>query len=451
LTEPEVGLQNGTNAAECSGEWQADGTEGDPARPSATPRGDHVSSPAAEPESRPGRVRSWHLLPAVLATTLAATVLTAGALAWVGAGDGPRRVQAAAAEPVPDPTLAATPASGATGAAPWDAPLTLALVEGTFRDVAVLDPDGNAFPGGLTDTATWRSSASWLVPAATYRVTAVVLDGAGGSRPMTLAVKTSPATRVLHATLTPGDDDVVGVGMPAIVYLDQPVEGAADRALVEQRLTVTTVPAVAGAWRWMSPTELHYRGPSYWTPGTRITIRADLHRLRLSDGTWGSAVRTASYRVGDAVISTVDVTAHTMTVRRNGTVLRTLKVSTGRDEFPTRGGAHLVLEKVRVQVMDSATVGIPRTSPNGYYEKVPFSVRISYSGEFVHSAGWSLRDQGVRNVSHGCINVSPADAEWFYRLARRGDVVDVIHAASPPLRDDPGTADWNMPFAAWAN
>ncbi|MCW2726432.1 MAG: ErfK/YbiS/YcfS/YnhG family protein [Frankiales bacterium] len=410
-----------------------------------------MSSPAAEPEFRPAQTRSRHLLPAVVGAVLAATVLTAGTVAWFIGADAPQRAQAAAAEPVPDPTLAATPATGATGAAPWEAPLTLVLVEGTFKDVAVLDPDGNAFSGGLADPTTWRSTADALIPAATYQVTAAVRDTVGRTRPMTLAVRTTPAARVLHATLTPGDDDVVGVGMPGIVYLDQPVVTAADRALVEQRLTVTTVPAVAGAWRWMSATELHYRGPSYWKPGTTITIGADLHRLRLSDGTWGSGVRTSSYRVGDAVISTVDVTGHSMTVRRNGTALRTMKVSTGRDAFPTRGGAHLVLEKVRVQVMDSATVGIPRTSPNGYFEQVPFSVRISYSGEFVHSAGWSVQDQGVRNVSHGCVNVSPADAEWFFQLARRGDVVNVINAASPPLRDDPGTSDWNIPFASWAN
>jgi len=101
--------------------------------------------------------------------------------------------------------------------------------------------------------------------------------------------------------------------------------------------------------------------------------------------------------------------------------------------------------------MDSATVGIPRNSPDGYFEQVPFSVRISYGGAFVHSANWSVRDQGVRNVSHGCVNMSPADAEWFYGLAKRGDVVDVIHSTAKPDLWDPGTSDWNIRFADWAN
>jgi lipoprotein-anchoring transpeptidase ErfK/SrfK len=155
--------------------------------------------------------------------------------------------------------------------------------------------------------------------------------------------------------------------------------------------------------------------------------------------------------VGSRVISVVDVAAKRMTVTVDGKLVRTLKVSTGRDKYPTRGGVHLVLEKVKVEIMDSATVGIPRNAPDGYYEKVPNSVRISYGGAFVHSASWSVRDQGVRNVSHGCVNISPSDAAWFFDLVKRGDVVDIIHAKAPPLLSDPGMSDWSIPFSKWAN
>ena len=99
----------------------------------------------------------------------------------------------------------------------------------------------------------------------------------------------------------------------------------------------------------------------------------------------------------------------------------------------------------------SATVGIPRKSPDGYYEEVPNSVRISYGGAFVHAASWSVRDQGVRNVSHGCVNISPADAAWFFDVVKRGDVVDIKNAKAAPLTSDPGMSDWNIPFSAWAN
>jgi lipoprotein-anchoring transpeptidase ErfK/SrfK len=397
------------------------------------------------------QVRSRRVVPAILVGIVATVLLAAGGAFWLTSGTSTPVVHAAASEPVPDPVLTASTPTGPRTAAAWDAPLTLTVADGTLKSVSVLDPDGQSLDGSITDASTWQSTARSLLPAATYKVTVSVIDKGGESRPLTLAVQTTPAARLLHAVLNPGDGSVVGIGMPLMVLLDQPVSKKADRAAVVARLKVVTKPAVQGAWRWVSDSELHYRGPTYWAAGTKISLVANLRRLHLSDGTWGSGQRTTTYSVGDAIVSTVDVTAHTMTVRRNGVVLRVAKVSTGRDKYPTKGGVHIVLEKVRVQVMDSETVGIPRDSPDGYFEKVPFSVRISNGGAFVHSADWSVRDQGVRNVSHGCVNMSPADAEWFYDMAKRGDIVNVIHAAVPPVLWDAGMQDWNIPFSQWAS
>jgi lipoprotein-anchoring transpeptidase ErfK/SrfK len=201
----------------------------------------------------------------------------------------------------------------------------------------------------------------------------------------------------------------------------------------------------------MNDKELHYRGAAYWAKGTQISVHSNLEGLRLSHGVWGKGSVDTHFSVGSAVIATVDVEKKSMTVTVDGKLVRTLKVSTGRDKYPTRGGVHVVLEKVRVEVMDSATVGSPRNAPDGYFEKVPNSVRISYGGAFVHAASWSVRDQGVRNVSHGCVNISPADAAWFFDLVKRGDIVDIKNAKAPPLTSDPGMSDWNIPFSAWAN
>lgn len=60
-----------------------------------------------------------------------------------------------------------------------------------------------------------------------------------------------------------------------------------------------------------------------------------------------------------------------------------------------------------------------------------------------------MPDQGVRNVSHGCVNLSPADARWFFDLVTRGDVVQVVGSPVAPLPLDPGSVDWNMPFEQW--
>jgi lipoprotein-anchoring transpeptidase ErfK/SrfK len=379
-----------------------------------------------------------------------AALLLAGGVAVATAGGQPDVRVAAASEPVPEPVLSVVGPAGPRTAVPWSAPLTVSLTGGTLTDVTVTDPDGAPLPGTVAGTS-WTSSAPDLVPAATYRVAATAVDGAGKARPLTLAVQTTAATRVLHATLSPGDDAVVGVGQPVVVTLDHPVKDEADRAAVVQRLNVTTVPAVQGAWRWMENNELHYRGPSFWQAGTKITVTSDLHRLKLSGGTWGSGKRTSTYEIGDAMISTVDVRSHTMTVTRNGTVLRVLKVSTGRPEYETHNGVHLVLEKTKLKTMDSSTIGIPRNGPGGYFLKVPNSVRISYSGEFVHSAPGTVRQQGRANVSHGCVNLAPADAAWFYPLAKRGDVVQIVGSPRKPLSYDPGTSDWNTPFSEWAS
>ncbi len=388
--------------------------------------------------------------PRLLAGLLAATV-GVGATGWMLTRHDETPVNVAGSTTVAAPihTPVVSPLGVTAGRVAWDRSLTLVVTDGVLKEVTALGPDGQLVDGQLSGTG-W-SSTSDLLPASTYRLVATVLDQAGASRAVVVNTRTSFAAKTLHARLSPGDGKVVGVGQPVIATLDRAVTDGADRTAVVSRLTVTSTPAVAGAWRWMSPTELHYRGPAYWARGTRITATADLTRLKLSDGTWGEGTRATSYSIGAALIATVDVNAKTMTVVRDGKVLRVLKVSTGRDEFPTKGGPHLVLEKVKLKTMDSATIGIPRKSPGGYYLKVPNSVRISYSGEFVHSAPGTVRQQGVANVSHGCVNLSPADAAWFFDLAKRGDVVDVKNAKAKPRLSDPGMADWNVPFSRWAN
>jgi lipoprotein-anchoring transpeptidase ErfK/SrfK len=395
---------------------------------------------------------SWRrVVPAVVGGLLAATLVAGAAVTWLSAGgDKVITSSAAASEPIPHPVLTAGGPVGPRTATPWQAPITLTVAQGKIKSLTVLDPDGAALPGTLGPSG-WQSTATSLIPAATYQVTAVVEDEAGEAQRLSLAIHTTPAERILHAVLSPGDGNVVGVGMPLTVTLNHPVTTAADRAALVSRLTVVTTPAVAGAWHWMDSSELHYRGPTFWKSGTAISLSANLRRLQLSDGTWGSGTRRTTFRIGDEMISTVDVTRHVMTIRRNGNVLRVAKVSTGRDKYPTKGGVHIVLEKTKLKIMDSATVGIPRNSPDGYYEKVPFSVRISNGGAFVHAASWSVRSQGVRNVSHGCVNMSPADAQWFFGLAKRGDVVNVVNSPVKPVLWDAGMSDWNLSFAAWAN
>ena len=344
----------------------------------------------------------------------------------------------------PSPLLAFTGHHGRTVS--WSKPLSLSLRSGALKSVTASGPNG-AVKGTLSP-ARWASSAT-LIPSSRYVLHADYIDAKGRTRALDRTVTSSNADATLHALFSPSGR--VGVGQPLTVTFDHAVRGIAARAAVLKRLQVVTTPAVKGAWRFYNSYEAHYRPATYWKPGTTVVARADLSQLHLpGSGTWGSdAVSTGRMRIGDAIVSTVDITAHMMTVQKNGRVLRTVKVSTGRDKYPTKGGVHIMLSRERVQLFNSATVGIPTASPDGYFEKLPYSMRISNGGAFVHANPATVKDQGRLNVSHGCVNLSLADAKWFYGLSTRGDVVNVVHAVVQPVLSDAGMSDWNYSWATW--
>jgi lipoprotein-anchoring transpeptidase ErfK/SrfK len=383
---------------------------------------------------------------ALLAVVAAAAVGGVGVVV-LSSSDSPTAVQAAGPHPAPAPSAVAQVDQTTGSTVPWDQPLTVSVTNGRLTSVTVTGPDGAPLVGTLTPQG-W-TSATTLVPRTTYRVHAELVNDDGHESSYDRAVRAS-AAKELKATVLPRGG-TYGIGQPVVVHFNRPVKGAAARRAVMARLTVTAQPPVAGAWRWYNSYEVHYRGPSYWKPGTVVSVQADLSGLRLP-GTkvWGAnQVRTGGMTIGDALVATVDVTAHTMTVTRNGKVVRTVKVSTGRDKYPTKGGVHIVLVREKEHLYNSATVGIPTNSPDGYYEKLPWSVRISNGGAFVHANPATVRYQGSTNVSHGCVNASVKDAKWFYENTHLGDIVNVIHAAVGPVRWDAGMADWNYSWATW--
>ena len=371
-----------------------------------------------------------------------------GALLVSGSNSPLAAVTDVGPEPTPAPTVGIALAGAQGDTVPWERPLTLAITDGTLTSVSATGPDGLALAGTL-EPQRWTGSTT-LIPGKTYTLHAEVKDNDGKTSTIDRTLKAAAATEVLHALLSPAGG-VFGIGQAVIVRFDHKVKSAAARTAVLTRLQVTTAPAAVGAWRWYNSFEVHYRGPVYWKPGTKITTTANLAGLRVP-GTkvWGSDKPvTRDYVIGDSFIGTVDVTAHILTVRINGKVARTIKVSTGRDKYPTKGGVHIVLLRETEHLYNSATVGIPTGSPDGYYEKLPWSVRISNGGAFVHANPGTVRVQGVRNVSHGCVNTSVEDAKWFYEHSHLGDIVNVIHAAVGPLKSDAGMSDWNYTWAEW--
>jgi lipoprotein-anchoring transpeptidase ErfK/SrfK len=353
-----------------------------------------------------------------------------------GGADGETRVA-----PV---RLTVSPRNGAAKVA-LDAKARVVADSGRLRAVRVTGADGQRLAGELADDGrTWESTGP-LAPATRYRLVADAVDDAGTPTRRRTSFTTLRPRAELRAAIMPLDGETVGVGLPIGVWFNEPV---ADRAAVERRLEVTSSKPVTGAWHWFTDTEVHYRPRDYWPSGAKVTLNARLAGTDAGDGVWGVADRTIRFRIGERHVSVVDVRTHRMKVVSGGRTLRVLPVSTGRERYPTTNGVHFVIEKTPVKLMDSSTVGIPRNSPGGYYQRVAWSVRISNSGEFVHAAPWSTGSQGRANVSHGCINLSTANAAWYYRLTRRGDVVEVRGSPKRP-GDSFGVADWNMSWRAW--
>ncbi len=383
----------------------------------------------------------------IAVAALAGSVLAAGTAVWLTSTGDPAAPRVAARRaPVATPLV--TLAGVRAGQVSWASRLSVTARNGTLREVRATGPDGQAVPGQVSDSHHWSSSAT-LLPGERYSLQALVVDAAGRARTVPLGATATPASKTLHARVSPGDGAVVGVGTPVIVTFDRPLRSDKAKAAVERRLSVKDSPAVRGAWHWFGDSEVHFRGPSFWAAGSRISVTSDLTRLSLPGGVWGEDLRTSSYAVGASLVSTVDVAAHTMTVRRNGSVLRVMPASMGRTGYPTKGGIDIVLEKQSQRIMDSSTVGHPKGTPDYYRELVKDTVRITNSGTFTHSAPWSVKDQGKSNVSHGCVNLSPTDGHWFFNLARRGDIVQVVNAEVGPSAFDAGSADWNTSFADW--
>ena len=335
----------------------------------------------------------------------------------------------------------------AKGEVPYARPLTVVATDGALTAVTGRGPGGEQVGGQVGPDGRW-SSTGVLFPASRYALEVHVRDAAGVEHVLPLRVRTRPAARTFTVSLSPGDDATVGIGQAVSVRLGTAVDDPAVRADVERHLSVRTSPPVEGSWRWTSSSELRYRGRETWEPGTQISVEAELGHVRATGGVWGEGTRTSTFTVGDAVTSVVDVAAHTMTVSRNGQVLRVLEASMGKPGFDTRNGTFVVLEKFAERVMDSATVDLPPGTP-AYRTAVEDAVRITNSGTFTHGAPWSVASQGRANVSHGCINLSPADADWFFDQATRGDVVRVVNSTVGPDLGDAGSQDWNMTYAQW--
>ena len=320
------------------------------------------------------------------------------------------------------------------------------MTSGQLVSVEVATIDGRAL-AGLFDPAsgTWQSNAP-LVPSTEYAVMIEAISPSG--KPVQqlshFVTMTPPAT--LGMTFFPNDGMTVGVGQPITIHFDHAITS---KDVVLSHLHVTESAPVPGGWHWFSDREVHFRPQNYWPAGETVTVAANLTGVDVGGGVWGTKDHTLKFGVGDAHVTTANVDSEVMTMTNNGKVIGTYPLSAGRTKYPTMNGVHLVLYRQQDVHMVSSTVGIPVDSPDGYDEHVFFDVAITDGGEFVHAAPWSLGAQGRSNVSHGCINLSPANATTFFNFSRVGDVIQVVGSPRTPSLSDHGTMDWNVPWSEW--
>jgi lipoprotein-anchoring transpeptidase ErfK/SrfK len=325
------------------------------------------------------------------------------------------------------------------------APITVTVTGGTLEQVQVTrDGTPVELVGELSGDRTGWVAVPELGYGRTYTVTATAVNPDGVPATSTTSFTTVTPGEKTRAAVYPIEGRLVGVAQPITVEFDEPVS---DRAAAEAAITVTSTPAQPGGFRWVSDREVRWRPVEYWQANTQVSVAVSTYGVHLGDGVYGEADLVSTFQVGRSMISTVDDTTKRMQVVVDGVQVQDFPVSLGRDQYPTMNGVHVVTSKYESKIMDSSTWGL--TGTGAYRTEVDWATRISDSGEFVHAAPWSVEQQGVENVSHGCINVSDENAKWFHDNALPGDPVVIRNTKGPDLPVWDGLGDWQLPFDAW--
>jgi lipoprotein-anchoring transpeptidase ErfK/SrfK len=247
---------------------------------------------------------------------------------------------------------------------------------------------------------------------------------------------TPTPTSPVHASILESDGVTYGVAMPIVMRFSAAVT---DPSALAKAITVQVNGAPAGgSWYWFTATEAHYRPPTYWPAHATISMKAPLNGVSAGAGLTYDDSLTLDMHTGAANISTVDANALTMTVTSDGAVVKTVPVSLGKATTPTYSGIKVVEEKDAVERM----VG------PGYDEQVPWSLRITNSGEYVHAAAWNSQIGSV-STSNGCTNLSTDDAKWMFDFSLIGDVVTYPNATGGTMPSWDGYGDWNLDWPTW--
>lgn len=329
--------------------------------------------------------------------------------------------------------------------------LKVTAAKGKLTEVVVKDAEGAKVDGEISaDGAGWTPSTH-LAAATKYQVHAVAKDAEGRTAAEDASFTTLTPKNTFVGTFTPEDGSTVGVGMPFSVRFTRGITAPDD---VEKAIRIKTVPAVDVQGHWFGNDRLDFRPEKYWKAGTKVTVELNLDGVEGRKGVYGKQSKTVSFTIGRDQVSVVDAKKRTMKVMREGKVVKTIPVTTGKPGYATWNGQMVISEKFTVTRMNGDTVGY-----DGEYDikDVPHAMRLTDSGTFVHGNYWGGDAFGNYNASHGCIGLrdvrggydSGAPAAWFFNHSMTGDVVVVKNSTDPVVSPSNGLNGWNIPWAEW--
>lgn len=399
------------------------------------------------------RIRSI-IVPALATVALAAVAGCSAAPGDTGPSGSAGGTVAASATPTPTPTV--TPVTWVTSPAnnaenvPVDTRVTATAQEGTLEKVVL---SYTTKKGKDVTVDGWLESGQWtsddlLEPGVTYTMAMTAKDSAGTevTNERTFTTADLSLDDQIYTKIIPADGATVGVGMPIIATFDLPV---VDKANFEKHMVVTSKPEQEGSWYWLSSREAHWRPKVYWQPGTKVHVEAKLNGVPAGGNRFGEQSRIQDFTVGRSVVAKVNLQTHLMDVYVSGTKTRTIPVSGGRPGWETRSGVKVIMEKFDNFTMKAESIGLKEGDKDYYHDvTVKHALRLTHSGEFLHSAPWSVSQQGKSNVSHGCTGISDPQSDWVNDNFRVGDVVETTGSQKQMTLGN-GYADWNLSWANW--
>ncbi|HEY0937180.1 MAG TPA: Ig-like domain-containing protein, partial [Trebonia sp.] len=336
--------------------------------------------------------------------------------------------------------LQISPATGTKDASPADG-ITVSAVSGGKIGAVTVKTAGTGTVAGTLSAGGTRWHSTYALPTGqSYQVNVSGSDPAGHPVTAASSFRTLKPSAVFHTEIFEGSGATYGVGIPIMLTFDHPIT---DKKAVEQALTLTTSKPVTGAWYWDGSEQLDFRPRDYWPADTTVSFSSHLDGVEGAHGVYGVHDLSQTFSIGQSVVAVANTGRHQTKVYVGGKLTYTWPISTGKTVTPTPNGTYLTVEKANpVRMIGGGKKG----SPGYYNELVSYAVRFTFSGDYYHSAPWSVVNQGVSNVSHGCVNLPPEDAKIFYDLAIPGDPVTITSSAKAGNWDN-GWTEWFLPWS----